>query len=125
MSNRENETAKRPRRSLLSFASQPEPAGEAQADSEPITTAIRGEDNLDHYHRMRALRLAAGSEISQPSLNDLPEDLSSEEAEQDAINRMRADMAAIKAELNRRFDTAEHVAPQHEDPAPLIEEPAH
>jgi len=124
MSNRENETAKRPRRSLLSFASQPEPAREVPAEPEHATTPIRGEDNLDHYHRMRALRLAAGSEISQPSLSDIPEDLSSEEAEQNAINRMRADMAAIKAELNRRFDSAEEVSPQHEDPAPLIEEPA-
>ncbi len=124
MSNRENETAKRPRRSLLSFASQPEPAGEANADPEAVATPIRGEDNLDHYHRMRALRLAAGSEISQPSLSDIPEDLSSEEAEQDAVNRMRADMAAIKAELNRRVDAAEQITPQREESLPLIEEPA-
>ncbi|UXN61143.1 GumC family protein [Phyllobacterium zundukense] len=124
MSNRENETAKRPRRSLLSFASQPESAGETHVDPEPLVTSIRGEDNLDHYHRMRALRLAAGSEISQPSLSDIPEDLSSEEAEQDAVNRMRADMAAIKAELNRRVDAAEEITPQREESLPLTEEPA-
>lgn len=124
MSNRENETAKRLRRSLLSFASQPEPAGETHVDPEPLITSIRGEDNLDHYHRMRALRLAAGSEISQPSLSDIPEDLSSEEAEQDAVNRMRADMAAIKAELNRRVDAAEQITPQREESLPLIEKPA-
>ncbi|MBZ9604387.1 GumC family protein [Phyllobacterium chamaecytisi] len=123
MSNRENETAKRPRRSLLSFASQPEPAGETHVDPEPLSTSIRGEDNLEHYHRMRALRLAAGSEISQPSLSDIPEDLSSEEAEQDAVNRMRADMAAIKAELNRRVDAAEQITPQREESLPLIEKP--
>ena len=64
---------------------------------------------------MRALRLAAGSEISQPSLSDITEDLSSEEAEQDAVNRMRADMAAIKAELNRRVDAAEQITPQREN----------
>ncbi|RCW87681.1 uncharacterized protein involved in exopolysaccharide biosynthesis [Phyllobacterium bourgognense] len=123
MSNRENETAKRPRRSLLSFASQPESAGDTHVDPEPLSTSIRGEDNLDHYHRMRALRLAAGSEISQPSLSDIPEDLSSEEAEQDAVNRMRADMAAIKAELNRRVDAAEQITPQREEPLLLIDEP--
>ena len=123
MSNRENEMAKRPRRSLLSFASQPESEGEAHADPERVTTSIRGEDNLDHYHRMRALRLAAGSEILQPSLSDIPEDLSSEEAEQDAVNRMRADMAAIKAELNRRVDAAEQITPQRDESLPLIEKP--
>jgi uncharacterized protein involved in exopolysaccharide biosynthesis len=123
MSNRENETAKRPRRSLLSFASQPEPAGATDVDPEPVTTPVRHEDNLDHYHRMRALRLAAGSEISQPALNDIPEDLTPEEAEQEAIDRMRADMAAIKAELNRRVDAAEHVIPLRNMPEPLPDKP--
>jgi uncharacterized protein involved in exopolysaccharide biosynthesis len=124
MSNRENETAKRPRRSLLSFANQPGPAGETHVDPEPITTPIRDEDSLDHYHRMRALRLAAGSEISQPPLGDFPEGLTPEEAEQEAIDRMRADMAAIKAELNRRVDADEHVIPLRHTPPPLPDEPA-
>lgn len=103
MTSRENETVKR--RSLLSFANeegleaQPSPAGPA--------SSVRNETNLDHYHRMRNLRLAAESESIQPPLNDIPENLGDEAAEQDAINRMRADMAAIKAELNRRVDAAE------------------
>lgn len=123
MNNRENETAKRPRRSLLSFASQPEPAGETHVDPEPVTTPIRDEDNLDHYHRMRALRLAAGSEISQPLSGDSRVGLTPEEAEQEAIDRMRADMAAIKAELNRRVDAAEHVIPLRSIPEPPVDEP--
>jgi uncharacterized protein involved in exopolysaccharide biosynthesis len=123
MSNRDNETAKRPQRSLLSFANQLEPAGETHVDPEPVTTPIRHEDNLDHYHRMRALRLAAGSEISQPSLSDAPVELTPEAAEQEAIDRMRADMAAIKAELNRRVDAAEQVIPLRNIPEPLSEEP--
>ncbi|PIO42258.1 GumC family protein [Phyllobacterium zundukense] len=124
MSNRENEMAKRPRRSLLSFASQPDAAGETHVDPEPVTSPVRNEDNLDHYHRMRALRLAAGSEISQPPLSDAPVELTPEEAEQEAIDRMRADMAAIKAELNRRVDAAGHVMPLHDTPEPLPEEAA-
>ncbi|MBA8903704.1 GumC family protein [Phyllobacterium sp. P30BS-XVII] len=104
MGDRDNETGKRPRRSLLSFASQPETAGEAspRADFiEPDQSPRRVED-LEHYQRMRALRLAASSEIT-PAIE--PEHtFKDEEAEQDAVNRMRADMAAIKAELNRRID---------------------
>lgn len=123
MSNRENEMPKRPRRSLLSFASQPGPAGETHVDPEPVTTPVRNEDSLDHYHRMRALRLAAGSEI-QPALTAFSEGLTPEEAEQEAIDRMRADMAAIKAELNRRVDADEHVIPLRQTPPPLPDEPA-
>lgn len=117
MTSRENETAKR--RTLLSFASEPEPAQESPVDSGLGASPIRDEDSLDHYHRMRALRLAAGAELSQPPLVDIPDDIDSEEAEQDAINRMRADMAAIKAELNRRVDAAERDVPP---PAPIDEE---
>jgi uncharacterized protein involved in exopolysaccharide biosynthesis len=122
MSNRENETAKRPRRSLLSFASQPE--HKLEAEPERVTTTLRDEDNLDHYHRMRALRLTAGSEFPQPPLDDTPGELNPEAAEQDAINRMRADMAAIKAELNRRFDAAERDKALVDEPPPPVEEPA-
>ncbi|MEI4481755.1 MULTISPECIES: GumC family protein [unclassified Phyllobacterium] len=103
MTSRENETVKR--RSLLSFAS--EEGLEAQSLPAGPASSVRNETNLDHYHRMRNLRLAAESESIQPPLNDIPENLSDEAAEQDAINRMRADMAAIKAELNRRVDAAE------------------
>ncbi len=103
MTSRENETVKR--RSLLSFAS--EEGLEAQPSPVGPASSVRNETNLDHYHRMRNLRLAAESESIQPPLNDIPENLSDEAAEQDAINRMRADMAAIKAELNRRVDAAE------------------
>ncbi|MGO4447560.1 Wzz/FepE/Etk N-terminal domain-containing protein [Phyllobacterium sp. TAF24] len=116
MGDRDNETGKRPRRSLLSFASQPETAGEAspRADFiEPDQTPRRVED-LEHYQRMRALRLAASSEITQPPAIEPEHTLRDEEAEQDAVNRMRADMAAIKAELNRRIDdnpSTEPVAP--------------
>ncbi|TXR48610.1 GumC family protein [Phyllobacterium endophyticum] len=124
MSNRENETAKRPRRSLLSFASQPEPQHKLEAEPERVTTTLRDEDNLDHYHRMRALRLAAGSEFPQPPLDETPGELNHEAAEQNAINRMRADMAAIKAELNRRFDAAERDKAFVEEPSPPVEEPA-
>lgn len=126
MGNRENETAKRPRRSLLSFANQqPDIAGDARVDPEPAATSPRQEDTLDHYHRMRALRLAAGSEISQPAPGGIAESLTPEEAEQEAIDRMRADMAAIKAELNRRVDAAEQdqVVPLHPVAAPLPDEP--
>lgn len=122
MGNRENETAKRPRRSLLSFANQPDKAGETHVDPEPIATSSRHEDSLDHYHRMRALRLAAGSEISQPAPSQMPESLTPEEAEQEAIDRMRADMAAIKAELNRRVDAAEQVVPLRHAAEPLPDE---
>ncbi len=137
MGNRENETAKRPRRSLLSFANQPDTAGETRVDPEPIAATSRHEDSLDHYHRMRALRLAAGSEISQPAPSEIPGSLTPEEAEQEAIDRMRADMAAVKAELNRRVDAAEQVPslrhaaeplPDETDPlwpeTPVIPEPA-
>lgn len=106
MGDRDNETGKRPRRSLLSFASQPETAGEAspRADFiEPDQSPRRVED-LEHYQRMRALRLAASSEITQPPAIEPEHTFKDEEAEQDAVNRMRADMAAIKAELNRRID---------------------
>ncbi len=106
MGDRDNETGKRPRRSLLSFASQPETAGEAspRADFiEPDQSPRRVED-LEHYQRMRALRLAASSEITQPPAIEPEHTLRDEEAEQDAVNRMRADMAAVKAELNRRID---------------------
>ncbi|PSH70903.1 chain-length determining protein [Phyllobacterium brassicacearum] len=125
MGNRENETARRPRRSLLSFANQPDTAAETHVDPEPVATPPRHEDSLDHYHRMRALRLAAGSEISQPAPSEIPASLTPEEAEQEAIDRMRADMAAIKAELNRRVDAAEReqVVPLHHVAAPLRDEP--
>lgn len=125
MGNRENETARRPRRSLLSFASQPDMARDTHADPGPVASPLRHEDHLDHYHRMRALRLAAGSEVSQPVPDETPARLTPEEAEQEAIDRMRADMAAIKAELNRRVDAAEReqVAPLREVAAPLPDEP--
>ncbi|UGX85138.1 GumC family protein [Phyllobacterium meliloti] len=106
MGDRDNETGKRPRRSLLSFASQPETAGEASPHAgfiEPDRSPRRVED-LEHYQRMRALRLAASSEITQPPAIEPEHTFKDEEAEQDAVNRMRADMAAIKAELNRRID---------------------
>lgn len=106
MGDRDNETGKRPRRSLLSFASQPETAGEASPHAdfiEPDQSPRRVED-LEHYQRMRALRLAASSEITQPPAIEPEHTFKDEEAEQDAVNRMRADMAAIKAELNRRID---------------------
>ncbi|MHC1550034.1 GumC family protein [Phyllobacterium sp. K27] len=100
MTSRENETAKR--RSLLSFAN--EEGSEVETSPTGAAPSVRNETNLDHYHRMRSLRLAAETDAIQPPL---PEDLGNEAAEQDAINRMRADMAAIKAELNRRVDAAE------------------
>ncbi|MEP7455808.1 GumC family protein [Phyllobacterium sp. SB3] len=102
MTSRENETVKR--RSLLSFASEQGP--EAQTTPVEPTSSVRNETNLDHYHRMRTLRLAAETDVLPPPV-DTSEDLGDEEAQQDAINRMRADMAAIKAELNRRVDAAE------------------
>ncbi|EJN05433.1 GumC family protein [Phyllobacterium sp. YR531] len=104
MTNRENETVKR--RSLLSFASEQSP--EAQTPRAEAAAPVRNETSLDHYHRMRNLRLAAESEPTQSPPNDIPEELGNEAVEQDAINRMRADMAAIKAELNRRVDAAEN-----------------
>lgn len=117
MTSRENETVKR--RSLLSFASEPAPAVETRAEPAP---SVRDESNLDHYHRMRALRLTAENELSQPPANDVPDAFDTEADEQDAINRMRADMAAIKAELNRRVDAAERDAPlrapMHNEPLP-------
>lgn len=106
MGDRDNGIDKRPRRSLLSFASQPETAGSAPARVAPATPpqAPRREDDLEHYQRMRALRLAASSEITQLPAPEPDNALTDEEAEQIAIDRMRADMAAIKAELNRRID---------------------
>lgn len=102
MSNRENETKKRPR-SLLSFAGRPDgPAG-------GTTTSLRDESELERYHRMRALRLAAASENLQRSWPETARSLTPEEAEQEAVDRMRADMAAIKAELNRRVDEEERI----------------
>ncbi len=111
MSNRENEKKKRPR-SLLSFANQPEPAAEQRDRSDAAPT--RDENSLEHYHRMRALRLAAGSEIAVPSWSNNTRNLTAEEAEQEAVDRMRADMAAIKAELNRRVDAQENLASQRQ-----------
>ncbi|WP_288192032.1 GumC family protein [uncultured Phyllobacterium sp.] len=113
MGDRDNGIDKRPRRSLLSFASQPETAGSAPARVAPATPpqAPRREDDLEHYQRMRALRLAASSEITQIPAPEPDNALTDEEAEQIAIDRMRADMAAIKAELNRRIDDNASVAP--------------
>ncbi|MGH6862193.1 MAG: hypothetical protein ACRECY_18230, partial [Phyllobacterium sp.] len=96
MTSRENETVKR--RSLLSFASEPEPAAETQASPDPVEVSGRDEDGLDHYHRMRALRLAANADSTQFPLDEDVVPRSEEEAQQAAVDRMRADMAAIKAE---------------------------
>jgi uncharacterized protein involved in exopolysaccharide biosynthesis len=113
MGNRDNETGKRPRRSLLSFASQPQPAGDppVRADLTEPQQAPRRVEDLEHYQRMRALRLAASSDITPPSAPEPDDTLTAEEAEQDAVNRMRADMAAIKAELNRRMDDNPPITP--------------
>ncbi|SFI59505.1 hypothetical protein SAMN04515648_0679 [Phyllobacterium sp. CL33Tsu] len=113
MSNRENETKKRPR-SLLSFAGQPEePAGESGR-------SFRHESELERYHRMRALRLAAASDDLQRSWPETARSLTPEEAEQEAVDRLRAEMAAIKAELNRRGDEeARSVFPADSDTQPL------
>ncbi|MBN9137436.1 MAG: hypothetical protein J0I92_15530, partial [Phyllobacterium sp.] len=113
MGDRDNGIDKRPRRSLLSFASQPETVGSAPARVAPATPpqAPRREDDLEHYQRMRALRLAASSEITQLPAPAPDTALTDEEAEQIAIDRMRADMAAIKAELNRRIDDSASAAP--------------
>ena len=113
MSNRENETKKRPR-SLLSFAGQPEePAGESGP-------SFRHESELERYHRMRALRLAAASDDLQRSWPETARSLTPEEAEQEAVDRLRAEMAAIKAELNRRGDEeARSVFPADSDTQPL------
>ncbi|MCX8282000.1 Wzz/FepE/Etk N-terminal domain-containing protein [Phyllobacterium sp. 0TCS1.6C] len=104
MSSGDNETAKR--RSLLSFASEVEDQRETPGN-EP-----RGEDNLDHYRRMRALRLAAETDAAPlplPEIAPFP-DFDPDADQQSAVDRMRADMAAIKAELNRRVDAAERQA---------------
>lgn len=113
MGDRDNGIDKRPRRSLLSFASQPETAGGASARVTPATPAPapRREDDLEHYQRMRALRLAASSEITPLPPVEPDNALTDEEAEQIAIDRMRADMAAIKAELNRRIDDSPSTVP--------------
>lgn len=113
MGDRDNGIDKRPRRSLLSFASQPEAAGDAPVRAAPAAPpqAPRREDDLEHYQRMRALRLAASSEITPLPQAEHGDALTDEEAEQIAIDRMRADMAAIKAELNRRIDDNPSAAP--------------
>ncbi len=103
MTSRENETVRR--RSLLSFAN--EQGSEAQTPVAPAAPSVRNETDLDHYHRMRSLRLAAEADAIQASPAGAPAPLDQEAIEQDAINRMRADMAAIKAELNRRVDAGE------------------
>jgi hypothetical protein len=114
MSNRENEAKKRPR-SLLSFAGQPdEPAG-------GVTASLRHESELERYHRMRALRLAAASENLQRSWPETARSLTPEEAEQEAVDRMRADMAAIKAQLNRRVDEEERIVALRSTHLPLPE----
>ncbi|QND51926.1 GumC family protein [Phyllobacterium sp. 628] len=122
MGDRDNETGKRPRRSLLSFASQPETAADEPVRVEIPETrpSLHHEDDLEHYQRMRALRLAAGNDLAQPPVVEPEMALSAEEAEQDAVNRMRADMAAIKAELNRRIDDNPPVLPLSFEEKPVL-----
>jgi len=109
MGNQKKESARRPR-SLLSYASQ---TGESTREA---ATSLRDESELEHYRRMRALRLAAASDASQPDWTETPNDLTPEEAEQAAVDRLRAEMAAIKAELNRRSDEEERVIAPRDTP---------
>jgi uncharacterized protein involved in exopolysaccharide biosynthesis len=120
MTSRENGTVRR--RSLLSFASGQD--GEAQVPPAESAPALRNGTSLDHYHRMRSLRLAAETDAIQPP-HDISGHTGDEAAEQEAVNRMRADMAAIKAELNRRVDAAEdelHM-PAADFDEPLLNQP--
>jgi uncharacterized protein involved in exopolysaccharide biosynthesis len=122
MTSRENETVKR--RSLLSFASAPELVVETPVEAASVASPPHVEDSLDHYQRMRSLRLAAGNDVPQPPVTEISDDAADDEAEQDVINRMRAEMAAIKAELNRRADDAAELSAQsYAEPLP-VEEPA-